>query len=170
MIVAIIVAAAENGVIGRAGTLPWRMPSDLRRFRQLTMGKPVVMGRRTFQSLPRALDGRDNIVISRDRAFMAAGATVAGSLAEAIAIGRRFAMARGVDEIMVIGGGQIYVEALALAGRVYLTRVHAAVDGDTVFAPLPAEAWRLVREERLSRSEKDDFEATLMVHERRGAA
>ena len=170
MIVSIIVAAADNGVIGKAGTLPWRMPSDLRRFRSLTMGKPVVMGRLTFQSLSRPLDGRDNIVITRDRGFSVDGASVAGSLSDAIAIGRRHAIARGVDEIMIIGGGQVYAEALAHAGRVYLTRVHAAVDGDTTFPALPAEAWRLVREERLPRSEKDDYEATLMVYERRGAA
>ena len=103
MILAIIVAAAENGVIGKAGTLPWRMPTDLRRFRALTMGKPVIMGRRTFQSLPRPLDGRDNIVITHDPALAASiaavGAHVAANLADAISIGRRHAMTRGVDEI-----------------------------------------------------------------------
>lgn len=170
MIIALIVAAAENGVIGRDNGMPWRMPSDLKRFRALTMGKPVIMGRRTFQSLPRALDGRDNIVVTRDRSFAAAGASVASSFADAVTIARRFAMARGVDEIMVIGGGEIYLEALPHAGRVYLTRIHAAVEGDTIFPALPEDTWRLVREERLTRSEKDDYEATLLVHERRGSA
>ena len=166
MHISIIVAAAENGVIGNGGTLPWRMPSDLKRFRALTMGKPVVMGRKTFQSLPKALDGRDNIVVTRDSGFRGEGAETAPSLDVALAIARAHAKRRGVDEIMVIGGGEIYRAALPLADRVYLTRVHTTIAGDTVFPALEPAVWRLVSEEALPRGSRDDHDATTMVYER----
>jgi dihydrofolate reductase len=167
MRISIIVAAADNGVIGSGGTLPWRLSSDLKRFRLLTMGKPVVMGRKTFQSLPKALDGRVNIVVTRDANFSAAGASTVPSLTAALALARTEAVRLGVEEIMVIGGGEIYAEALPLAGRVYLTRVHTTIGGDTHFPVLPPAEWRIVRQEELPRGEKDDYAATLMVHERR---
>src|SRR5262245_33417637 len=124
MVVSIVVAAAENGVIGSNGRLPWRLPADLAQFRTLTLGKPGVMGRRTFPSLPRPLDGRDNIVVTRDPDFRPPGAFAASSLEHALVIAERCAAQRGVEEIMVIGGGEIYARALALAERIYLTRVH----------------------------------------------
>ncbi len=170
MIISIIVAAAENGVIGNAGTLPWRLSSDLKRFRQMTMGKPVVMGRKTFQSLPRPLDGRSNIVVTRDAAFQPAGAFTARDLTAALALAREEAVGRGADEIMVIGGGEIYLAAMPFAGRIYLTRVHARVGGDTYFPEPEAPEWRLDRQEALPRGDKDDYAATLLIYERNSAA
>jgi dihydrofolate reductase len=166
MRISIIVAVADNGVIGDAGGLPWRMPSDLKRFRAMTMGKPVVMGRKTFQSLTKALDGRDNIVVTRDSEFAAVGAETASSLAAALAIARSHAARRGGEEVMVIGGGEIYAAALPLADRVYLTRIHTEAAGDTRFPALDAARWRLVSAEPLPRGEKDDFAATLMTYDR----
>lgn len=166
MRLSIVVAAADNGVIGSNGGLPWRIPSDLKRFRATTMGKPVIMGRKTFQSLPKALDGRDNIVVSRDAAYRPAGAIVAPSLEAAIEIARAKALERGADEVMVIGGADIYRQALPLADRVYLTRIHASPSGDATFAPLCPSRWRLVAEEPIARGPNDDHAATLLVYER----
>ena len=166
MRIAIVVAVAENGVIGRGGDLPWRIPSDLKRFRALTMGKPVVMGRKTFQSLPRALDGRVNIVVTRDRTFAAPGAETAPDLPAALELARRRALELGVDEVMVIGGGEIYAGALALADRVYLSRVAASIEGDAVFPTLDPAQWRLLSAEPLNRGPNDDHPVTLEIHER----
>lgn len=174
MRIAIVVAAAENSVIGNAGGLPWRIPSDLKRFRAMTIGKPVIMGRKTFQSLPRALDGRDNIVVTRDASFRPSGALTAPSLQAAIELARIKAAERGLsapdpdapDELMVIGGGEIYRQALPLADRIYLTRVHATPSGDAEFKALDEAEWRLVRQEPLPRGPNDDHAATLMVFER----
>ena len=162
----LVVAVADNGVIGNAGRLPWRMPSDLETFRRLTMGKPVIMGRKTFQSLKKPLDGRDNIVVSRDPSFRAGGATLAASLEAALAIGRSLAAKRGVDEVMVIGGAEIYRAALPLADRIYLTRVHGAPEGDTNFPDLDREKWREALREQLARAAGDDYAATLVVLDR----
>src|SRR5690606_42008351 len=119
------------------GDLPWRLSSDLKLFRRLTMNKPIIMGRRTWESLPRRpLDGRDNIVLTRDRNFAAEGAHVVHSVEAALELGRKFAEARGVDEISVIGGAQIYESMLEHADRIYLTEVHGSPEGDTVFPPL----------------------------------
>lgn len=133
--ISIIVAVAENGVIGRHGDLPWRLPDDLRRFKELTMGKPVIMGRRTWESLGRPLPGRRNIVVSRTPAFAAAGAEVAHTLPDALQ--------RAADEpdVFVIGGAQLYAEALTLAHRLYVTRVHATVEGDVFFPRWRPEDW-----------------------------
>jgi dihydrofolate reductase len=165
-IIAIIVAVAENGVIGRDGRLPWHISSDLKRFRALTMGKPVIMGRKTFQSLARPLDGRDNIVITRNPNFRSEGATFVPSFEAALALARERAQARGADEIMVIGGAEVYRAALPLADRIYLTRVRAAPAGDTFF-PEPASAeWQMVSAEELARGPSDDYAATLFVLDR----
>lgn len=144
--IVLVVAAAENGVIGREGSMPWHLPEDLRRFKRLTVGHPVIMGRRTFASIGRPLAGRHNIVLTRDPAWRAAGVTVAANLAEAIA-------AAGLDprtrpaRIFVIGGAQVYAEALPVATAIELTRVHAAPEGDTVFpGPDPAH-WQRVSAE-----------------------
>lgn len=162
MLISIIVAAAENGVIGRGGQMPWRLSADLKRFRALTMGKPVIMGRKTFQSLPKALDGRDNIVVTRDAGFSAAGAITAPSLEAALAIARDKAEARGINEIMVIGGAEIYRAALPFAGRIYLTRVHARPEGDAHFELPLGAGWREVRREDLSQGPAHEYRATLI--------
>jgi len=128
--VSIVVATDERGAIGRDGGLPWRLPNDLQRFKALTMGKPIVMGRKTWESIGRPLPGRQNIVITRQPGLPAAGATVVAALEEALAV------AGGAAEICVIGGAEIYRLALPLARVIHLTRVHAVVEADTFFPPL----------------------------------
>jgi dihydrofolate reductase len=139
----LVVAVADNGVIGRNQTLPWRLPDDLKRFKGLTLGKPVLMGRRTWSSLGRPLPGRDNLVLTRDREFSrlpaAHGALVVHTLAEALA------RCPGFPEIAVIGGAEVYREALPFAERIEITRVHAEVAGDTWFPALAPEEWQSVR-------------------------
>ncbi len=138
MIVALVVALGENRVIGKAGGLPWHIPGDLKLFKKTTMGKPIIMGRKTWESLGRALPGRTNIVISRDPAYSAEGAEVAGDLDQALAI----AGALTSEEIMVIGGAEIYRLALPKADRLYLTEVAAKPDGDAFFPDFDKAAWR----------------------------
>ena len=137
----IVAAVASNGVIGARGRLPWRLPDDLKRFKALTMGKPIVMGRRTWDSLGRALHGRHNIVVSRGTGIAAAGATLVSSLPAA------FRAAGDVDEVCVIGGGEIYRLVLPVADVIHLTRVHAVVDADTFFPSLDGAEWEEVRRE-----------------------
>jgi dihydrofolate reductase len=167
MIITLVVAVADNGVIGRDGGLPWRLSSDLKTFRRLTMGKPLIMGRRTFQSLKKPLDGRDNIVVTRDEGFRPAGAIVAPSFPAALAQAERCARERGVDEVMVIGGADIFAEALPLAGRIYKTEVQGSPEGDTLMPKVDWDRWQEVSREQLPRGERDDFDATLLLLERK---
>ena len=141
MEIVLVAAVAENGVIGRKGGLPWRLKSDLRHFRAVTLGKPVVMGRKTWDSIGRPLPGRTNIVATRDRAFTARGAVVA-DLAAALEVARADALRRNVDAIAVIGGGDIYAQVFPLATRLAITRVHARPEGETVFPSLDPAEWR----------------------------
>jgi dihydrofolate reductase len=134
----IVVAAAENNVIGRQGQLPWRLPDDLKRFKALTLGKPMIMGRKTFESIGRPLPGRTSIVISRQPGLDFPGCTVVDSLDAALAA------AGAVPEIMVVGGAEIYRQVLAQTTTVHLTRVHASVAGDTFFPELEPRQWREV--------------------------
>ncbi len=164
--IALIVAAAENGVIGRAGAMPWHIPSDLKTFRRLTIGKPVIMGRTTYRSIGKPLPGRDNIVVTRDAGFRPDGVHVAHSLEEALAAARRLAAARGGDEIMVIGGADLYRQALPSAARVYLTVVHAQPPGDAVFPALDPDNWRLVQQHPVIPDQADDHPCTLTIYER----
>ena len=127
-----VVAVAENGVIGASGGIPWRQKSDMQRFKALTLGKPVVMGRKTFVSLRRPLPGRTNIVVTRDRAFTAPGVLVAPSLEAALRAARGDALRRG-SEIMIIGGAEIYAQAMPAATRLEITQIHARPEGDTRF-------------------------------------
>lgn len=136
--VVLVAALARNRVIGDAGGMPWHLPADLRHFKAVTMGHPVIMGRRTFESIGRALPGRSNIVISRSRPELPDGVLLAGSLDAAIEL-------TGADQVMVIGGGQIYREALERADRLELTLIDALVEGDTMFPQWPQAAWRLVK-------------------------
>jgi dihydrofolate reductase len=141
-LVSLVVAMADNGVIGVNGTLPWRVPDDLRRFKALTMGKPCIMGRRTWDSLPRKpLPGRHNIVVTRDPQFRADGVSLVHSLQEALAI------AAGAEEICIIGGAEIYRAALPFADRIHLTEIHADVEGDTRLALFDRAIWRESRRE-----------------------
>lgn len=137
--ISLILARADNGVIGDRGGLPWRLPDDLRRFKALTLGKPCIMGRKTWQSLPRKpLPGRTNIVVTRDRTFAAEGAVVVHSFADAIAR----AEFEKPSEIMVIGGAEIFAAALARAERIHLTEIHASPAGDTRLAAFDPAQWR----------------------------
>lgn len=139
----LVVAMAENRVIGRDGDLPWRLPEDLKRFKAVTMGKPIVMGRKTWDSLPRKpLPGRPNFVVTRQTGFAADGAISCSGLPEALAAAGRAAEALGVDEICLIGGGMLYEQALPLAQRIDLTEVRLSPDGDTRFPYLPESEWR----------------------------
>lgn len=140
-VLALVVAAARNGVIGRDGALPWRLPSDLKRFRALTLGRPVVMGRRTYQSIGRALPGRPNLVITRDTGFAAPGVRVFSGLDPALAAARAIALATGAPEVCVIGGADIYAQTLPLAGRVHLTEVDLAPEGDAHFCLPDPDSW-----------------------------
>lgn len=164
--VAMIVAMDENGVIGREGALPWRLSSDLKLFKSLTMGKPLIMGRKTFQSIGRPLQGRDNIVITRNTAYTPHGVDVAPSPKAALWLAYGFARARGTDEIMVIGGADIFEAFLSHTSRIYLTRVHAYLTGDTYFPALPLEEWRTTLSEHYSAGARDDYAFTFTILDR----
>ena len=156
--ISLIVAVSDNGVIGRSGELPWRQSGDLKHFKAVTMGRSIVMGRKTWQSIGRPLPGRQNIVITRQPGFVAPGADVVDSTDAAVAA------ARG-DEIMIIGGAEIYALFLPLAERVYLTRVHGEVEGDAYFPALGSD-WRLVSDERYAADENNDYDMSFRLYER----
>lgn len=137
--IAIIVAVASNNVIGKDNELPWHLPEDLKWFKRQTLGKPILMGRKTFESLGRLLPGRTHIVISRNPLFQPEGAHVVPSLEKAIELGSAFADKDGVDEIMVIGGGEIYSQAIPMADKIYRTLVDLEPEGDTFFPELGSE-------------------------------
>ena len=158
-----MVAVARNGIIGREGTLPWRLSSDLKKFRAMTMGKPLVMGRRTFQSLGKPLDGRDNLVITHAADLAAPGVEFFGSLVPAIARARVLAAGRKTNEIMIIGGAKIYAQTISIADRIYWTEVEADVAGDTSFPAFDRSQWREAAREGLPQGPKDDFAATLIT-------
>ncbi len=139
--ISFVVARADNGVIGRDNALPWHLPADLKHFKRLTVGKPIVMGRRTFESIGRPLPGRHNIVLTRDPDWRADGVTVVGNLAEAVAAGGLDPRTR-VEEVMIIGGAAVYADALPIATRIYLTEVHDAPGGDTILPPFAPDRWR----------------------------
>lgn len=165
--IVIVVAVARNGVIGRDNAMPWRIGSDLRHFRAITMGRPVVMGRKTFESIGRALDGRTNIVVTRDPDFAAEGVVCAGSLDEALDVARSVAERDGVGEIMVTGGGQIYAEALDRADRVELTEVALEPDGGVTFPRLDPQFWSEVARVTCTRSERDEADFAFVTYRRR---
>ena len=139
--ISFVVARADNGVIGRDNALPWHLPADLKHFKRLTVGKPVVMGRKTFESIGKPLPGRHKIVLTRDAKWHAEGVTMVANLAEAIAAAGLDPQTRA-DEVMIIGGAGVYAEALPVATRVYLTEIHAAPDGDTRLPGFDPVRWR----------------------------
>lgn len=168
MIVSLVVAVAENGVIGRNGQLPWRMPSDLKAFRRLTMGKPIIMGRKTWDSLPRKpLPGRTNIVLSRDQSFEPGGAVACETWMEAVEIAKEQAADDGAEEVCVIGGRALFELALPKAKRLYLTDVAARVEGDVHFPEFDESAWTQVRREEHPAGEGDDHAFVFRLLERR---
>jgi dihydrofolate reductase len=162
------VARGANGVIGTAGALPWRLKSDLALFKTLTFGKPVIMGRRTWESLPRRpLPGRMNIVLTHDGAFEPAGAVVSDDFSEAVQIAREQAADDGEDEVCVIGGAEVFALALPKARRMYLTEVDASPEGDVLFPPFDEADWTEVRREPHPAGPDDQHAFVFRVLERR---
>lgn len=161
-----MVARASNGVIGAQGATPWKLRSDMAHFRKLTMGKPVVMGRKTWDALKAPLSGRDNIIVTRNAARRANGAWIFASLDAALACARARAAARGADEIAVIGGAEIFRQALPLADRIHVTEVHAKVAGDAVFPKLDEGDWREVSSRDAPAGKGDDHAMTFRILER----
>jgi dihydrofolate reductase len=165
--VVLVVAVAENGVIGRNGALPWRIKSDMAHFKNVTMGKPVIMGRKTWDSLPKKpLPGRTNIVVTRTADFAAPGALVARSAEAALAAARGDALRRGVDDIAVIGGSDIFALTLPIAGRIEFTRVHARPQGDVTFPPLDPAAWREVSRREFPAGGEDEAAFAILTYDR----
>jgi dihydrofolate reductase len=165
-IIALVVARGENGAIGVGGDLPWRLSTDLKQFRKVTLGKPIIMGRRTFQSLPRVLDHRVNIVLSRDPGLVAPDAIVATSFEEGLEHARRVAKDAQVDEIMVIGGDDVFRAVMPLAKRIYLTEVHATPHADTWLLDFNLQDWREVSRERHEPGPKDEYPFSFVLLER----
>jgi dihydrofolate reductase len=165
--IVLVVAVAENGVIGSHGTLPWRLKSDMAHFKDATLNRPVVMGRKTWESLPRKpLPGRTNIVLTRHKDFAAPGALVASSLDYALAAARGDALRRGAGEIAVIGGAEIFALTLPLADRLDFTRVHANPKGDTVFPDFPLSMWREAARREFPVAPGDEAAFTRISYER----
>ncbi|TCK19329.1 dihydrofolate reductase [Thiogranum longum] len=160
MKISLIVAMAQNHVIGRDNQLPWRLPADLQHFKALTMGKPVIMGRKTWESLGRPLPGRTNIVITRDVGYQAEGCVVVHSVEQALEV------AAGSDEAMVIGGANLYRQLLDRADRLYLTLVKADVEGDTWFPEFNLTQWHEVEREAHTRDDKNEFDFEFVTLER----
>jgi dihydrofolate reductase len=164
----LVAAVADNGVIGRGGTLPWRLKSDMRHFRAITWGKPVVVGRATFLSFTaKPLPGRTNIVLSRDRSFGVPGAVVASSLEAALQAARGDALRRAVGAIMVVGGADIYAQTIAIADRLLITRVHLQPQGDAKFPAIDPGAWRETERSEHRPGPDDETSFTTLVYERR---
>ena len=168
MEIVLSVAVAENGVIGAGGTIPWRLKSDMQRLKAMTIGKSVVMGRKTFESIPRRpLPGRTNIVVTRDAAYRAAGAVVTTSFADAKAIATGDALRRFATEIAIIGGAEIYAQWMDDADRLEITEVHASPEGDTRFATIDAKVWEEVSRVRNPAGEGDSADFSYVTYRRR---
>lgn len=162
MIISLIVAAANNNAIGKEGGMPWHLPNDLRHFKNLTWGMPVVMGRKTFESLGKPLAGRKNIVISRQAGWSAAGAVVVKTIEDALFVAREADM----KEVMVIGGGEIYKSLFDRAKRIYLTRVEAEPEADTFFPVIDPQQWHLMSQKNHEADEKNAYNYSFQVWER----
>ena len=155
MQVTIFVAVADNGVIGLGNALPWELPDDLQHFKRTTMGRPIIMGRKTFESIGRPLPGRLNIILTRDAAWQAPGVSAANSMEQAIDIAGDQALIDGADSVMVIGGAEVYRQALPFTSRVFLTRVHGNIHGDAFFDLEQIASWRQLSRLEVSASERN---------------
>ena len=162
MLITLIVAASANDVIGADGQLPWRLSGDLRHFKRLTLGKPIIMGRLTWESIGRPLPGRQNIVITRNPDYVAEGCDVVTSPAAALNA------AANVDEVMIIGGSQVYELFRPIAGRLHLTRVDVSIDGDAFFAPPEEDTWQLIDRDAHAADDANEYDYEFRTYERRG--
>lgn len=167
MKLAMIVAAAENGCIGINNNLPWYLPEDLKYFKRVTMGKPIIMGRKTWESIGRPLPGRTNIVITQQPDYQAEGVRVVHSLEQALTIADGIAVTEGVEEVMVIGGAGIYELCLPQADRLYYTRVQATVAGDAFFPELDWQQWQLTGQEDYAASDNNPYPYSFCVYDRK---
>ncbi len=161
-----VVAVAENGVIGLDNAMPWHLRSDLKRLKAMTLGRPVIMGRKTFASIGRPLPGRTNIVVTRDKSFQAPGIVVVTSLDAALDVARGDAMRRFVTEIMVIGGAEIFAQWLTKADRLEITEVHATPEGDTFLKPVDLTEWRETARTRHSKADGDTVDFSYVTYQR----
>lgn len=160
MTLSLIVAMDNNGVIGRDGGLPWHLPADLGYFRDITMGKPIIMGRKTYESIGRPLPGRRNIVVTRNADYKVPGCEVVNSIAAAEAL------ASAAEEVMMIGGATLYVDTLPIADRLYITEVDAEVEGDARFPAIDHEEWQEISRSAFSANEKNNFDYSFVVYDR----
>ena len=163
----IVVAVSRNGIIGRDGDMPWRLSTDLKRFKALTLGKPVIMGRKTFQSIGKPLPGRANVIITRDTGFNPGEVAVAHSLDQAIGLACDLAVAAGLDEVCIIGGGEIYRQAIDAADILHVTHVETDVDGDTAFPEIDPATWEAETELSVPAGERDSFATCFVTYRRR---
>ena len=161
MILSVITAMDENSLIGKDNGLPWTLPADLQFFKRVTMAKPVIMGRKTFESIGRPLPGRRNIIITRDKSFVAEGCEIVFSTEEACKV------VADVDEAMVIGGANVYQQFLARADRLYMTRVHGKFDGDAWFPEIDFNLWKLSKNEDHQADEKNECDYSFQVYDRK---
>ncbi|MEH6568475.1 MAG: dihydrofolate reductase [Halioglobus sp.] len=163
----LIAAVAENGVVGNNNALPWHLPGELAYFKRQTLGKPIVMGRKTFESIGRPLPGRTNIVVSRNKSYAPEGVEVVDSLESSLTLAAGIARTDGQEDLMVIGGAAIYAAALPLAERLYITEVHAEVEGDAYFPEVDWRQWREVSRQRNAAPESDGYDFSFVVFQRR---
>lgn len=167
IVVAMIAGVAENNVIGSGGRIPWRIPSDMAFFRRTTMGKPIIMGRKQYETVGRPLPGRTNVVVSRQQGYQPEGVIVINDLAAAIEHGKAIAEADGVVEVMIIGGGEIYAQAMPSAGRLYVSHITLAPDGDVVFPAIDPAVWRVSDEPPVEASPNDEAPFHIRIYERK---
>ncbi len=163
-----IAAIGENSVIGADGQIPWRLPTDFAHFKRTTLGKPLIMGRKTFESIGKPLPGRTNIIVTRRPDYAPEGVVVCHSLAEALERAQSIAAADGAIEVMIGGGAEIYREAMPLAERLYITHVELSPEGDARFPPIDSGSWEISRRHDIVRGEKDSADFTVLTYARRG--
>ena len=163
----LVAAVARNGVIGANGGLPWRLSSDLKRFKALTWGKPLVMGRKTFASIGRALPGRETIVVTHDPAFAPSGVFVAHNLDAGLDLAAEHARAMCADQIVVAGGGEIYAQTIARASRLFITEIALDAQGEAHFPPIDPQEWREIGREKGERGPRDDADFAFVEYKRR---
>ena len=163
----IVVAAAENGVIGMDGDMPWHLSTDLKRFKALTLGKPMIMGRKTFESIGKPLPGRTSIVVTRDAEWQSPGAVSVSSTEQALLVAQQIAHAEKAEAVCVVGGGQIYAQTIKLADVLHVTRVAAHPDGDTHFPDIDVDVWKEISSEDIPAGERDTAATCYLIYQKR---